>query len=104
MDSQPGRGQGPEQGSVHPADRHPLGLCSELLHGSLELTKGPLQVAVDQAEVKVVPISPLDAAALLHGPPQIRLLPRTKGFGQCLQVTRGVCNLPTSPQSPATVA
>lgn len=80
MDSQRGREQGPEQSSVHPADGHPLGLCPKLLHGSLELTKGPLQIAVDQAEVEVVPISPLDAAALLHCPPQIRLLSRTRGF------------------------
>ena len=37
--------------------------------------EGPLQVAIDQTEVEIMPVAPLDAAALLHCPSQVRLLP-----------------------------
>lgn len=89
------RERGPGGGSVHPADRHPLGLRAQLLHGSLELPEGPFQVAVDQAEVKVVAIPPLDAAALFHCPPQVRLLPGTRG--QCPQLTPIIRGLQPAP-------
>lgn len=97
-------------GSVHPADRHPLGLRPQLLHGGLELAEGPLQVAVDQAEVKVVPVAPLDAAALLHRPSQVRFLP-TQGDLPPVSVPHSppssegstACPAQTPPQRPTMV-
>lgn len=59
---------------VNPADRDPLRLALQLLQSLLQLLECPLHVVVDQAEVEVMPVAPVDAATLVDGPLQVGVL------------------------------
>lgn len=63
---------------VNPADGHPLRFTVQLLQGVLQLLECPFHVVVDQAEVKVMPVAPLDTAALIDRPLQVRVLRGTR--------------------------
>ena len=55
--------------SVHPVHWDPLGLTAQCVHGRLQRLKGFVQVVVDDGQVEVVVVRPLDPGALVHGLP-----------------------------------
>lgn len=71
--------------SEDPVDGDPLGLAAQFVHGGLQRLEGLVQVVVDDGQVKVVAVGPLDPPTLVHRLLQVHVLQRegrTKVDGQ----------------------